>query len=122
MKCPKCRHDNPEDEIFCEECDHRLDQPYRYEKEGPTMNPMYAIIVALILGAIATVLAILTILEFMIFEWYGAVIPGAMGIIAGTYSMRTSRSVEGDGKTLQMIAAVAVILSVTGFMLGITLI
>ncbi|MDR0778742.1 MAG: hypothetical protein LBE48_04825 [Methanomassiliicoccaceae archaeon] len=122
MKCPKCLYDNPEDTIFCEVCDHRLDQPYRYEKDGPTMNPMYAVIVALILGAVATVLAIVTVLEFTDFEWFYAVIPGALGIVIGTYSLRTARTIEGEGKTLLYLAAAAAILSVVGFMLGIALI
>jgi hypothetical protein len=123
MKCPKCRHENSADEIFCEECDHRLDQPYRYEKETTTMPPLYAVIIAIILGAAATILALLVILDVLTLEWYYAVIPGALGIVLGTYSLRTARTVEGaGGKKLQTIAAAAAALSVVGFMLGITLI
>jgi hypothetical protein len=91
-----------------------MDQPAKFEKESTAIPPLYAVIIAFALGAVATVLA------FMEFEWYFAVIPGALGIVAGTYSLRTARTIE-NGKTLMVLAAAATALSVVGFMLGITL-
>ena len=56
MRCPKCGHDNPSDTLFCEECDWRLDVPYRPPKKR---NPLAFALVSLVIGAAALVLAFL---------------------------------------------------------------
>ena len=113
MRCPKCHNDNPDDALFCENCDHRMDQPVR--REGPFMSPRYATLIALALGAVSL------LFYFIAGAAIAAVCTGAVGIVLGTYSLRVSRSVKGDDKTLMLILAVAAtILSAAGFILGIS--
>ena len=115
MICRKCGHDNPQETIFCEECDHRLDMPY---VKKMTMPVHYTVICSLALGLIATVLGLISGQG-----QYIPVIAGAFGIVLGTYSLRVSREVKDDSKrTLMMLSAAAAGLSVVGFMIGITLI
>ncbi|MCL2142665.1 MAG: zinc ribbon domain-containing protein [Methanomassiliicoccaceae archaeon] len=117
MKCPKCHHDNPDDTIFCEECDHRMDQPVR--RETATIPPLYAVIIALVLGVVSVICYFLT--EEM---WYVPVCVGAIGLVLGSYSMTVTRNTPNidNKKELMILAGAAMGVSVIGFMLGITLI
>jgi predicted nucleic acid-binding Zn ribbon protein len=117
MRCPKCGYDNPGDAIFCEECDHRIDQPVR--RDGAFLPPMYAVIIALALGVAAVICFLLT--EDM---WYLPVCLGAIGLVLGSYSLTViRRSAAVDNKTvLSMFAGAAMALSVVGFVMGMTLI
>jgi predicted nucleic acid-binding Zn ribbon protein len=112
MICRKCGHANPDEVLFCEECDHRLDQPYR--KEKTTFPPLYAVIIALAMGAVGVIMAV------MKQEWYFAAIPGAFGIFLGSYSLRIAGTMTGNQRQMMFILSVtALILAVAGFMLGI---
>ncbi|MDR2866870.1 MAG: zinc ribbon domain-containing protein [Methanomassiliicoccaceae archaeon] len=113
MRCPKCHHDNPSDTLFCEECDHRTDQPYR--KKSVIMSPMHAAAIAITLGVISTLFSLV-----IKGNWIIPVCVGALGIVLGTYSLRVSREVKDDTKgTLMFLSVAAVVLSAMGFMLGI---
>ena len=113
MKCPKCQHDNPPDTLFCEECDHRTDQPY---KEKMAIPVVYLIAAALALGIIAL------ITYFFELQWFIPVAAGGVGLFLGGYSMSLARMSRGnDRMTLLALAGAAIAASAVGFMLGITL-
>lgn len=114
MRCPKCQHENPDGTLFCEECDHRTDQPYR--KERTTIPPGFAAAVAAVLGAVSLLLC------FMVKDiWYAAVIAGAFGLFLGAYSMTVARTLMKKNSNMILIIAVAgMLLSMIGFMLGLS--
>jgi len=112
MKCPKCRQDNPEGTLFCENCDHRMDRPV--VKDKPFMPPRYAALIAVALGAVSI------LFYFATNMWYAPAIAGAVGLLLGSYSFTLIWNTRKDGeKVLLIIAAAAMALSVIGFMLGI---
>ena len=111
MKCPRCHHDNPVETLFCEECDHRTDQPYRRRVSIP---PFYLVSASVVLG----ILAVVTF--YLDMEWFISVATGGAGVFLGGYSMSIVRLSSIDGKTvLVILAGVAIAVSVVGFMLGI---
>jgi len=113
MKCPKCQHDNPPETLFCEECDHRIDQPYREKKVIPAV---YLISAAVVLG----ILAMIT--WYLDMEWFIPVAAGGIGLFLGGYSMSLARLSDGENKNMLVIlAGAAMAASAVGFMLGITL-
>ena len=113
MKCPKCSHENSDDTLFCEECDHRLDQPFK--QRTATISPLIASMAALALG-------ICSVVTFNFAEYLVPVILGALGLFIGSYSLTVSRRSDTKNKMLFMIAAgAAMALSVIGFVWGITL-
>ena len=113
MRCPKCQHENSKEEIFCEQCDHRLDLPYRGERRT-VFPPRQAAFMAIALGAVAV------LFYFVTDMWYAPAAVGAVGIVLGTYALRILRSIKEDDRTLMMIIAGAgVAMSALGFILGI---
>ena len=108
MKCNKCGSDNPQDTLFCEQCDHRLDQPY-----SPKIFPReYLVYTAFALG-------IVSIVSWFFEVWISAVAAGAVGMMLGGYSITFVRLAEKKNKMLMIALAAAVICtSVIGFMFG----
>lgn len=110
MRCPKCGKDNPPDTLYCEECDWRLDMPYRAPKKR---NPMAFSAVALIVGIVAIALC------FVDGAAVGGIVVGAIGLVIGSYSVNLPRYLQEGNKGLCMgLAGVGMILSVFGFILG----
>ena len=115
MRCRKCQHDNPEDIMFCEECDHQLNQPYKAEV---TIPPMYLAAAALILGAIAVIFSLV-----LKYGWYIPVFTGAIGLFLSTFALNKVRFSSMSNKTAGIVMSMsATALSVIGFVLGVTLI
>ncbi|MCL1905271.1 MAG: zinc ribbon domain-containing protein [Methanomassiliicoccaceae archaeon] len=113
MKCPKCQHDNDERTIFCEECDHRLDQPYRKKTLIP---PVYGALTASMLG----VLSLITAFEET--AWFLPAVLGAVGIFLGSFSMSAVRKSGLENKMQWMaLSGIGMALSVIGFMWGLSL-
>ncbi|MBR4504600.1 MAG: zinc ribbon domain-containing protein [Candidatus Methanomethylophilaceae archaeon] len=110
MKCPKCGFENSEDTLFCKQCDWRVDIPYVPEKK--TNAALYSAI-ALALGVIAAALCMMDNLG------YAAAAVGAVGMVVGGYAINVPRLLNSDNKAvLVTIAAIGLILSMVGFMLG----
>lgn len=110
MRCPKCGHDNPQDTLFCEECDWRLDVRYREPKKR---NPLAFSAVAVVVGVIALALSFIDGTALA-----GAVI-GAVGLVVGSYSVNLPRYIPDCNRGLCTgLAAVGMVLSVIGFILG----
>lgn len=110
MICPKCGNDNPPDALYCEECDWRLDQPFRKPRER---NPLAISVIALVIGIVAVALMAVDGAE------YGSVAIGAVGLIAGSYAVNLPRYLEPENKTVCVaLAAVGTVLSVFGFIAG----
>jgi len=113
MKCPKCQHDNDDRAIFCEECDHRLDQPYR---KRTTIPPAYGALIALVLGIVSVIAA------FADAVWFIPAVLGAIGIFLGSFSMSAVRKADIGNKILWIaFAGIGMALSVIGFMWGLAL-
>jgi predicted nucleic acid-binding Zn ribbon protein len=115
MRCPKCGHDNPGDIMFCEECDHQLSRPFKPKSSVP---PLYLAAIALILGAISVIFAL--VLDN---GWYIPVGAGGVGLFLSTYALSVIRFSPMENKTVPMVITMsATALSVVGFVLGITMI
>ncbi|MCL2890549.1 MAG: DUF2116 family Zn-ribbon domain-containing protein [Methanomassiliicoccaceae archaeon] len=113
MKCPKCQHDNPPETIFCEECDHRLDQPYREKRTAPVI---FFVLAAVVLGVLAVVA------YYLETAWFIPMASGGVGLFLGGYSMSLARiSGAANANMLMVLAGAGMAASAVGFMLGITL-
>ena len=112
MKCPKCGRDNPEDEIFCQNCDWKLNTPY---KEDNTFNKvLFASFGGLVFGLTSLLVAIL---DYGIY----AVVFGAIGMVLSSFGQTYVRAAgfEGNQKTVfVVVAGVGLITSVIGFIYG----
>ncbi len=110
MNCPKCGTSNPPDALYCEECDWRLDQPYRKPRER---NPLAFSIAALIVGILSVALILVDGAE------YGSVAIGAVGLVIGSYSVNIPRYLNPENKSLCMaLAGAGTFLSIIGFIAG----
>jgi len=111
MKCPKCGHGNPDETLFCEECDWKMDQSYK--KPQATIPPLYAAAIGIVLGIVSVALWYLEI-------FYGAIGFGAVGLVISSYSMSVARRIGGEKKVLIIpISIVAMALCAIGFLMGI---
>ena len=116
MKCPKCQHINPDDTLFCEECDHRMDQPGRV-RENTLIQPLYGVLISLAAGLMSVIFSLV-----VIYGWYIPVVLGAVGLMLGSYSLTVTRRTAPDNQMMLTVLAMAgMALSVVGFVYGITL-
>lgn len=119
MKCPKCGHENPPENLYCEECDWRLDQTYKGKDptEPKKRNSLAFAVVSLIVGVIAIALAFVDGADI------GAVIVGAIGMLVGSYSVNLPRYLQDKNKGVCMgLSGIGMILSVFGFIVGLAII
>lgn len=109
MKCPKCGYDNPKDVLFCEECDWRLDIPYKPEKKR---NPMAFSAVALVFGVVGALCGFLG-------QYVVAIVCGAIGLLLGGYSINLPRLLGSDNASACVaMSAIGLLCGVIGFVLG----
>ena len=114
MKCPKCGHENPDNELFCEECDFRMDQKYR----KPVDRSMVVVYGSFAAAAFGIAAAISIILDQALF----GLIFGAIGMFLSSYTMTMNRmmGIKGNVKiTLLAIEAIGLATSAYGFIMGI---
>ena len=110
MKCPKCGFDNPEDVLFCKECDWRVDIPYVPERKP---NAVMFCVLALVIGTAAAVLCMVDGMDI------AAIALGAIGMVLGGYAVNLPRLLGGERKgLLTLVAGIGLMLSMIGFMLG----
>ena len=110
MKCPKCGTENEEGEIFCVNCDWKLNMKYGGEKMA--VNTVYFSFAAVIMGIISLVFAFLVNVPIV------AVITGAIGMFLGGYTQSFVRITKIGGpikNKLVVIAIVGLFMSVIGF-------
>ena len=114
MICPKCGHENPEGELFCEECDWRMDQKYKAPIDKSIII-VYGSFAAAAFGIAATISAVLSSALFgMVF--------GVIGLFLSSYTLTLTRmtGIKGNIKiTLMCIQAIGLATSAYGFMYGI---
>ena len=113
MICPKCGHENPDGELFCEECDFRMDQKYRPPVDRSKLI-VYGSFAAAALGIAATISIFLEVAVF-------GLIFGIIGMLLSSYTMTLTRmsGIKGNvGITLLCIEAVGLATSAYGFILG----
>lgn len=108
MICPKCGADNPEGTLFCEECDWRLDMPFRASKKRNVETLSLAVLAC---GVLSVVLAFYVAIA-------GAA-AGAAGLVVGGYAINAVRIVKPrNQKVLMTASAAGLLLSMIGFILG----
>jgi uncharacterized membrane protein HdeD (DUF308 family) len=113
MKCPKCRAENPDDEIFCQQCDWRLDQKYIPEKkEKKARSPLN-------LSCTAAVAGIFAIIGYLSEFKYSPIVLGAVGLFMGGYAITYARLVECNKNLCMALAAVGLLCGIIGLMFGI---
>ena len=113
MKCPNCGTENAEGEIFCANCDWKLNMKYGGEKMA--VNAVYFSFAAVALGIISLVCA------FIVHVNLAAVIAGAIGMFLGGYTQSFVRITQIGGPIrtkLVVIAIVGLFMSVIGFVYG----
>ena len=113
MICPKCGHENPEGELFCEECDFRMDQKYR----APVDRSKVVVYGSFAAAAFGIAAAISILLNVAIF----GVIFGAIAMFLSSYTMTLTRVMGIKGNvmiTLLCIEAVGLVTGGYGFILG----
>ena len=110
MKCPKCGTENEEGNIFCENCDWKLNMKYGGEKMA--VNAVYFSFAAVIMGIVSLVFAFLADVPMV------AVVTGAIGMFLGGYSQSFIRITQIGGSVknkLVVLAIIGLFLSVIGF-------
>ena len=113
MICPKCGHENPDNELFCEECDFRMDQKYKAPVDRSQII-VYGSFAAAAFGIAATISVLLNVAIF-------GVIFGVIGMFLSSYTMTLTRMTGITGKikiTLMVIEAVGLATGAYGFVLG----
>lgn len=112
MICPKCRHNNPDGEIFCEECDFRMDQKYKaHFGEGRFI--VYNSILAVVCGIFALLGIVFNLAPLgMIF--------GAIGMALSSYIMTFTRvhNVKNNIKCLLLVQTISLAISAYSFIIG----
>ena len=112
MKCPKCGLDNPDDEIFCERCDWKLNTPYK--GDGSFNKVLFSSFGGLVFGLTSLLVAIL---DFGIY----AVVFGAIGLLLSSFGQTYVRASDMEGNqrmVFVVIAGIGLIASVIGFIFG----
>ncbi len=115
MKYTKCGYENHSENLYCEECDWKLNQTYRgREKDVVKKRNLIAFAGAsLVVGIITIALGFVEGVEI------GAVIVGAVGMILSSYSVNLPRYLHDSNKWVCMvISGLGIILNVFGFILG----
>ena len=113
MKCSKCGHDNPEEALFCEECDWKLSETYVPEVKFDRTITCY---LALMIG-IAGIVCVLLNLNMYLF-----LVLGAIGLVIGGYSFSIPMLLGKSNKFFLMaLSGVGLALSVISFIYGIYL-
>ena len=113
MICPKCGHENPDSELFCEECDFRMDQKYK----APVDKSQIIVYGSFAAAAFGIAAMISIFLEVPIF----GMIFGIFGMVLSSYTMTLVRmtGISGSVKiTLMCIQAVGLVTSAYGFIYG----
>ena len=113
MICPKCGHENPDNELFCEECDFRMDQKYKAPVDRSQII-VYGSLAAAAFGIAATISVLLNVAIF-------GVIFGVIGMFLSSYTMTLVRMTGLMGKiklTLMIIEAIGLATSAIGFIYG----
>ena len=113
MICPKCGHENPEGELFCEECDFRMDQKYR----APIDRSQIVVYGSFAAAAFGIAAAVSILLDVGLF----GVIFGALGMFLSSYTMTMTRmmGLKGNVKIiLLVIQAVGLATGAYGFIFG----
>lgn len=115
MICPKCGHENPDNELFCEECDFRMDQKYK-KPVDKSQVVVYGSFAAAALGIAATISIFLNTHIF-------GLIFGAIAMFLSSYTMTLTRmmGIRGNVKIiLLVIEAVGLATGAYGFILGLS--
>lgn len=120
MKCPKCGHENPNDALFCEECDWKVTEKPRRERSENFY--FYIATASVVLGLASLILAVVnkTNADAPNFGVWSVAL-GAIGLVAASFSMTSVRIRDVDGRTKTIVIAVtgvALIVSIIGFILG----
>ena len=113
MICPKCGHENPEGELFCEECDFRMDQKYK-----APIDKSQIIVYGSFAAAAFGIAALLSI--FLNAPIFGLIF-GIIGLFLSSYTMTLTRVMGIKGNvmiTLLCIEAVGLVTGGYGFILG----
>ncbi len=113
MICPKCGHENPDNELFCEECDFRMDQKYKAPVDR-SLIMVYGSFAAAAFGIAAAVSILLGVPIF-------GLIFGIIGMFLSSYTMTMVRMTGLKGNirlTLLIIEAIGLVTSAYGFIYG----
>ena len=83
MICPKCGHENPEGELFCEECDFRMDQKYKkpIDKSQIIVYGSFA----------AAAFGIAAVISIALSSYIFGLAFGAIGMFLSSYTMTLAR-------------------------------
>lgn len=114
MKCPKCGHENPNNELFCEECDFRMDQKPPRQSMDKATRTIY-------MGFGALALGIAAVVSLALNQGIFAIVFGAIGMVLGGYSISVVRFMEMPKNVkiiMVVLIAVALVTSVIGFLRG----
>ena len=113
MICPKCGHENPDNELFCEECDFRMDQKYK-----APIDKSQIIVYGSFAAAAFGIAALLSIL--MNVPIFGLIF-GIIGLFLSSYTMTLTRMTGLKGNiriTLLSIQAIGLVTAAVGFIFG----
>lgn len=120
MKCPKCGHENPNDQLFCEKCDWKVTEKPRKDRSE---YMIYIAMTSVILGLASIILLAYSALNNYDpnFGVWSAVF-GGIGLVIGSYAQTYIRIIDYDArmkKVLIVVAGIGLILSILGMIIGI---